>query len=147
MSEFYIPTESEEQQLLFEYCMRVRYKYPQLEMMVHTPNEGKRNIYTGARLKREGLRKGFPDISLHYPSFGYHGLMIEMKRKQGSKVTEEQKDWVEKLNKNGYAAVFAYGCEEAWQVIESYLTGNKKVMMDYITKSLELCKERKKKKC
>ena len=142
----YIPTESEEQQLLFEYCMRMRGTYPQLDMLAHTPNEGKRNISTGARLKREGLRKGFPDISLYHPSLEYHGLMIELKRKKGSKITEEQKDWIIKLNNEGYAAVFAYGCDEGWDVIRAYLNSNQNVMTQYIQNSLELCNERKKKK-
>ena len=145
MSEFYIPTESEEQQLLFDFCMRVRYKYPELDMLVHTPNEGKRNVYNGARLKREGLRKGFPDISLYCPVGRYHGLMIEMKRKKGSTITKEQKEWIEKLNAQGYAAVFAYGCEQAWDVIEKYLTGKTETLTKYVEKSIEICRKGKKK--
>lgn len=52
-----VPTESEEQQLVFEWAQVARIGYPELELLFHIPNEGKRAPKTGARLKREGLKK------------------------------------------------------------------------------------------
>lgn len=118
----YTPTESEEQRSLFRYCRVELGRYPDLIMLAHIPNEGKRTKTNGARLKAEGLRPGFPDISLSVPRQNYHGLYIELKRIKGSKKTQEQKEWIINLNKRGYAAAFCYGWREAWEFIHAYLT-------------------------
>ena len=132
----YVPTESEEQQTLFRYCSVETMNYPELSMLTHIPNEGKRTISAGARLKREGLKKGYPDIILDVPNNNFHGLRIELKRRKGSKKTNEQKEWIKKLCDMGYAASFCYGWEEAWNFIHAYLTCNKSVTDEYISRSL-----------
>lgn len=137
-----VPTESEEQQSLFRYCSVEMSRYPELDMLAHIPNEGKRTKTTGARLKREGLRRGYPDIVLDVPRGEYHGLKIELKRRKGSKITPDQKKWIIKLNKQGYAAAFCYGWEQAWDFIHAYLTRHKslkseKIVDEYISKSLQ----------
>ncbi len=45
-----VPTESEEQQALFDWAERLTYLYPELELMYHIPNEGKRSkaVSTGS---------------------------------------------------------------------------------------------------
>lgn len=140
-----VPTESEEQQALFRCCAVEMSRYPDLDMLVHTPNEGKRSISQGAKLKREGLRKGFPDISLCVPKGQYHGLYIELKRRRGYNITSEQKDWIIKLNRQGYAAAFCFGWEEAWEFIHAYLTCHivkrYELVEKYIKKSLEAAKK------
>lgn len=141
-SDLPVPTESEEQQSLFRYCSVEMSRYPELDMLAHIPNEGKRTKTNGAQLKREGLRKGYPDILLDVPRGEYHGLKIELKRRKGSKITPEQKKWIIKLNKQGYAAVFCYGWEEAWKFIHAYLTCEKStkaesVVKFYISRSLQ----------
>jgi hypothetical protein len=118
-----VPKESDEQQSLFRYCAVELSRRPELEMLVHTPNEGKRTAATGGRLKKEGLRKGYPDITLYVPRCGYCGLMIELKRVKNYHISPEQKGWIKNLNKYGYAAVFCYGWEHAWDVIRDYLDG------------------------
>ncbi len=143
-----VATESEEQQALFRYCAVEMGRYPELEMLVHTPNEGKRTRATGGRLKKEGLRKGYPDITLYLPSCNYHGLMIELKRRRGSKKTQEQKGWICNLNNYGYAAAFCYGWEDAWKFIQAYLDVRRveefglrgkcqEIVSDYILRSLQ----------
>ena len=140
-----VPTESEEQQGLFCYCSVEMSRYPDLDMLVHTPNEGKRSKAQGAKLKREGLRKGFPDISLCVAKGPYHGLYIELKRRKGYNITPEQKEWIIKLNEKGYAAAFCFGWEEAWEFIHAYLTcymsDRQKIVERYIKKSLEVAKK------
>ena len=59
-----IPTESAEQQTLFQWARMQSGKYPELELLYHVPNEGKRSHKTGARMKAEGLKSGVPDICL-----------------------------------------------------------------------------------
>ena len=47
------PTESQEQQTLFRFCSVELSRYPELEMLAHIPNEGKRTKSTGGRLNKE----------------------------------------------------------------------------------------------
>ena len=115
--------ESNSQIALFTWAAHMSGKIPELESMYHIPNEGKREPRTGARMKAAGLKKGVPDICLPVPRSGYHGLYIEMKSANG-KLRKEQKEWLERLGKNGYLAVTCHGFEEARDLILDYLAGN-----------------------
>ena len=118
-----VPTESNEQQTLFEWAKRMEGKWPELALMYHIPNEGKRSARTGARLKAEGLRSGVPDICLPVARGGHHGLYIELKRRKNSRVTQDQLDWIADLVAQGYVAAVCRGCDEAIDLIISYLRG------------------------
>lgn len=87
------------------------------------PNGGARHASTGAKLKREGVRPGVPDLMLPVASCGFHGLFIEMKA-EGGRVSKKQKQWIARLNTNGYLAVVCYGFEDARKCVEDYLDGN-----------------------
>ena len=116
-----IPTESEEQQALFRWASWKMGQKPELALLYHIPNEGKRSKTQGARLKREGLSKGIPDICLPVPHGGYSSLYIELKRLKGTTATKEQKEKIELLNKYGCYARVCRGWEEAAKVIEWYI--------------------------
>ncbi|AZS50413.1 VRR-NUC domain-containing protein [Entomomonas moraniae] len=73
------------------------------------------------RLKKEGLVVGVSDLFLMQPSCKYHGLFIEMKRKTGATVSEDQLKFIERAEKQGYKAVVCKGFEEAKDVIQDYL--------------------------
>lgn len=118
-----IPTESAEQQTLFQWAKMASGKWPELELLYHIPNEGKRSYKTGARLKAEGLRSGVPDICLPVARGGHHGLYIELKRIRNSRVTKAQLDWIEALVAQGYVAAVCRGCDEAIELITGYLSG------------------------
>lgn len=118
-----VPTESNEQQTLFEWANRHQGRWPELKMLYHIPNEGKRSQRTGARLKAEGLKSGVPDICLPVARGGHHGLYIELKRRKNSKVTKEQLEWIADLVAQGYVAAVCRGCDEAISLITRYLTG------------------------
>ena len=117
-----VPTESVEQQCLFRWANFQSGKYPELELMYHIPNEGKRSRSTGARMKAEGLKSGVPDICLPVPRSGYHGLYIELKRLRGNTTTKNQDEWLTKLEGQGYRVTVCRGWEEASQVILEYLS-------------------------
>lgn len=117
-----VPTESVEQQCLFRWANFQSGKYPELELMYHIPNEGKRSWSTGARMKAEGLKSGVPDICLPVPRSGYHGLYIELKRLRGNTTTKNQDEWLTKLEGQGYRVKVCRGWEEASQVILEYLS-------------------------
>lgn len=118
-----VPTESEEQQALFDWINLNKGHYPELKLMHHTPNEGKRSVSTGARMKREGLISGVPDIHLPVAKGKYHSLYIELKRVKNSKISKEQEEFIRLLNMYDNFAIICYGWEQAIKVIEWYLKG------------------------
>ena len=117
------PLESTEQQTLVAWAKRHEEEWPELRMLYHIPNEGKRSRKTGARMKAEGLKSGVPDICLPVARGGHHGLYIELKRRKDSKVTKEQLEWIADLVAQGYVAAVCRGCDEAISLITRYLTG------------------------
>lgn len=91
-------------------------------------NEGKRTPQQGANLKRLGLRPGVSDIFIYYPSNGFHGLWIEMKRNKKYTKSEmntptwiAQERFLESVKSVGYEAKICYGWEDGVRVIERYL--------------------------
>ena len=118
-----MPKEGEEQATLFSWAQMKRYFRPELDMMFHIPNGGKRSKSEAARFKAEGVKPGVPDICLPVPRGGYHGLYIELKRRRDSSTSEYQKEWIEKLRSQGYAAEVCKGWEAAAELIEKYLKG------------------------
>lgn len=117
------PSESAEQQCLFRWAAVMRARLPELALMYHVPNEGKRSMATGGRLRAEGLKKGVPDICLPVPRGNWHGLYIELKRQRGGRTSPEQCEWIDALNAQGYRACVCRGWEAAAREIEKYLRG------------------------
>ncbi len=95
-------------------------QHPELKLMYHIPNEGKRSAALGAKMKREGLKAGVPDICLPVARSGCHGLYIELKAGR-NKTTENQKRWLADLAEQGYMTAVCYGWEAASKVIVKYL--------------------------
>ena len=118
-----MPKEGEEQATLFSWARMKTYFYPELEMMFHIPNGGKRSKTEAARFKAEGVKPGVPDICLPVPRGGYHGLYIELKRRRDSSTSAYQWEWIDKLQAQGYAAEVCKGWEAAAELIEKYLKG------------------------
>lgn len=112
--------EDNEQIILFQWAAAQSGRYPELELLFHIPNGGKRDAREAARFKRMGVKAGVPDLFLPVPRNIYHGLWVEMKAPQG-KLTPNQKRMLEQLASQGYKAAVCYGWEEATQVIKSYL--------------------------
>lgn len=97
------------------------HRFPQLKMLFAIPNGGKRNVITAANMKREGVKPGVPDLFLAFPSNGYHGLFIEMKKRKGGKVSDSQREWIRNLTACGYMAEVCEGWEKAVEIITKYL--------------------------
>jgi hypothetical protein len=117
-----IATEHQEQRQLFIWASLNRHRYPQLANMFAVPNGGFRHKITAAKLKAEGVKSGIPDIMLAWPNNRFHGLFIEMKRLVGGRISDEQKNWSERLLVAGYAVQTCKGFEEAKNTLEKYLT-------------------------
>lgn len=114
--------ESHEQITLMQWAELQTFMYPELRLLHHIPNGGKRNMATAARLKREGVKAGVPDLCLPVPKGKWHGLYIEMKAAKG-KTSPMQDWWIRQLRKQGYCVVVCYGWEAAKDTIMSYLQG------------------------
>ncbi len=116
-----MPSEHEEQAALFAWAAVRRKQYPELTLLFAIPNMGKRHVSFAVKMRDEGLKKGVPDIFLPVARRGYHGCFIELKRRKGGVVSEEQQEWIDELTANGYLAVVCRGAETAIKTIEDYL--------------------------
>lgn len=94
--------------------------FPELDLIYHVPNGGRRNKFEAAKLKRQGVKAGVPDVVLPVARAGFHGLYIELKYGK-NKPTADQKKWIARLKEQGYKAITCYGWREAANEIENYL--------------------------
>lgn len=114
-------TEAMHQERLMLWAAVHESEFPELKLLHHIPNGGKRNEKEAAHLKRQGVKAGVPDLCLPVARGNYHGLYIELKI-DGNKPTEKQREFIDELNKQNYKAVVCYGWETAQQTIENYLS-------------------------
>jgi len=112
------PSEYQECRAFWDWCCVV----PGLkDLTFHIPNEGRRSKKAGSLLQRIGLRRGIPDYFIAYPRGRLCGMWIEMKRRTGGRTSPAQKEWIKKMQKQGYFAVVADGAEHAIEMVEMYL--------------------------
>lgn len=116
-----VPSESVEQQCLFRWAAYQSGRFPELALLYHVPNGGSRRKAEAGRFKAEGVKAGVPDLCLPVARGGFHGLYIEMKRKRGSRTSDDQKEWLAKLADQGYQTAVCKGWEAAARVIAEYL--------------------------
>ena len=114
-------TERDEQIALFDWAS---YR-PDLKLMYHITNEGRRTVQHTMSLLRQGMKPGVPDICLPVARGVYHGLYIELKTKTGLQ-SPEQKQWQRDLLNEGYCAAVCHGFDEARDLIDWYMRGAKK---------------------
>lgn len=120
MRNFRVTDESGHQEAIFSWCDYNKGRYPELELLHHVPNGGKRDAATARALKRQGVKAGVPDLVLPVPRGGYHGLYIELKAGK-NKTTELQNWWLHKLAEQGYFVTVCYGWEAAVRTLSNYL--------------------------
>lgn len=110
-----IPTEHQEQVLFVNWF---RLTYP--GVLIHaTPNAAKRSKMTAGIMKSEGMVAGIPD--LHIPAWG---LWIEMKRRNGGRLSPEQKRIIKYLQANGLPVHVCKGADEAMAVVQDFYSKN-----------------------
>jgi hypothetical protein len=114
-----VPTEKQEHLAFMDWVRR----QPEIrDVLIHIPNEGKRSPVEGHILRRMGLKSGVSDFLLARPSGRYHGLFLELKRKEGGREMPAQVEWINKMRELGYAAFFCYGCDSAIETVKAYLS-------------------------
>ena len=88
--QYMLRTEASEQEAVIAICKIMENRYPELKLLHHCPNGGKRDRVSAAVMKRQGVKAGVPDLHLPVPKGQYASLYIEMKYGDGrlSKGTE-----------------------------------------------------------
>jgi hypothetical protein len=114
-------TENQEQILLATWLTKKGIKFYAI------PNGGKRNALEAFNFKRCGVQSGIPDICIPIPSGSHHGLYIELKRKSGGRLSDNQVYWLNYLRGNGYYAEVAKGFDEAVEIINHYFSFTKSI--------------------
>jgi hypothetical protein len=122
--------EQEMQIAFFEWAKWQEGKYPELGLMHHIPNGGKRSKVEACIFKAMGVKKGVPDVFLPEARGIYHGLYIEFKAK-GERPRAEQEDILAGLREAGYYAVCCDELQKAIKITTEYLN-MPKVHMYYL---------------
>lgn len=106
------------------------YQFPWPHYLIYSiPNSAKvagKRTTTGinlhaVRLKKQGLRKGVPDLCIPMPRGNHSGLYIEMKVGR-DKLSEAQKEIMTFLAEQGYKTVIAKSFEDFKMCVTNYLT-------------------------
>jgi hypothetical protein len=106
MTKALIPSELAEQQRL----RKTLYYLAPSVMVVAVPNAARRTVWEARRAKQEGLAAGFPDLMAIWPG----GIaFVEMKRLKGGTVSENQREWIERLQGFGFPAAVCRGADAA----------------------------------
>ncbi len=132
MSKIQYPTEAEEQEAFVEWLELKGLKFSCIPNATYAGGYGsgkeQRNWGALARLKKQGLRPGLPDLLIVIPNKVL--IFIEMKRaKRGlSKISPEQILWIEALDSvNNVGAQVCYGASEAITLMEDLLENAEKI--------------------
>lgn len=115
------PLESVEQKTLFQWARLAARTHPELNLLLAVPNGGSRDPREARHLKEQGVKPGVPDLVLPVPRGGFAALWIELKRRKGGRVSEEQRAWIHALNRAGNRAVVCAGWDAAREEILCYL--------------------------
>lgn len=116
------PLEKEEQIAFVEYCKAKGIRVVSTQNGFKMPKVGFNHIAYSNSLKKMGLSKGFPDLIVFAKNSQSNILFIEMKRQKGGTLQEEQKEWIQWLDENGYTVAVAKGADSAIRILEKYLT-------------------------
>jgi hypothetical protein len=120
-------SESDEQQALIQWAASQENIYPELKLLYAVPNQGgsgKQAIIRGQRMKREGMRKGIPDLCLPISRGNFLTLYIEMKHGKG-RLSPEQTQWISLLSSVGHNCQVCRSFEEAMNTLINYLNLDK----------------------
>lgn len=119
------PSETDLQQALIRWWgFACKDWYLDERYLMANPLQSNRGLINGAKMKREGLRKGMLDLQLAVPKMHQGewcpGLWIEMKTPKG-KLSQPQKQFIDLLRAKGYMVAVCHSLQGAIDTIEAYL--------------------------
>jgi hypothetical protein len=105
-----------------QFTFDLRYNYPDL-LYLHPVNEGNIPVNYRDKLLKKGLLPGASDIIILKPNKHFSYLVIELKRQcvSKSKISQNQKEFLESVKNQGGFACVAYGASAAVFIVEEYL--------------------------
>lgn len=134
---FYIPkVKKAEENVQRRVATYLRHEYPGVEF--HSDYAAGLKLTENQAKIRKSLNsgRGWSDMFIAYPSRGYHGLFLELKKegvsiycktgpRKGQLVANEQieieAEFLDKMNKLGYLARFTVGYDKAIALIDYYM--------------------------
>lgn len=105
--------EYEEQKVVVQYLELIGAKFTAIPNSTYTPSWGQK-----AMNKAMGVRAGLPDLFIIIKK---QPFFIEMKKKKGGVLSEDQKSWFKAINEAGIMSYVCNGFNEAKKVIDLYL--------------------------
>ena len=116
-----VRSEFEEQVAVFKWAALLGKTYAELNLLNASLNGVKLSKAQAGKAKASGMKAGYPDLFLPVPTKNFHGLYIELKRRNNSRIRTEQREWLHKLSALGYACYVCRGSDAAIKVISNYL--------------------------
>ena len=97
-----------------------RQQIPELVNLYAIPNGGHRHPAGGGKMKREGVRRGVPDLHLAVARGGYHSLYLETKAPGGS-LSKWQVEMIRSLREAGNRVEICFSVDELITKTMKYL--------------------------
>jgi len=110
-----IPTEEQEQRALAEWLDWHGIRW------FHPANGGARTKAEAGVFRAIGVKPGVPDVIIVDPPpavQGPCGVAIELKRREGGRISDAQREWLARLRYRGWWAEVCAGADEAIELLE-----------------------------
>ncbi len=118
-------SEAQEQIAVMRWAELQSHVYPELNLLFHVPNGSNKSKAQAGLFKAMGLKSGVPDLFLPVARGEFHGLFIEMKTNKGT-LSQNQKNWLNDLETQGYMTAVAKGFEEAVEILKEYICSGRR---------------------
>lgn len=110
-------SEHDTQCAFFQYANLQR--FPGIELLHATPNGGMRHPAVAAKLKKEGVKAGVPDVSWPVARGGFIGLAIEFKHGDGNP-SKEQRERINLMQREGWCVAVCWSWDAAARFLKGY---------------------------
>lgn len=107
-----------EHQIQSQLVKLISQQYPDL-LYCATVGGARMSINQAKAIKRQGYRKGIPDLIFYEARGGFYGLCIEIKKK-GGRPSPHQRAWIADLQRRGYQALICKGLDACVEAFEDY---------------------------
>lgn len=112
--------EDEEQKKVIQWARLQENVHPELKLLFHPANGGKRNRIEAAKFKEMGVRAGVPDLVLPVKNQIHNALFLELKVGMNN-ITEKQEEYMLAAAAQGSKCVVCWCADDAIACIKDYL--------------------------